>query len=115
VPDWRHHHFRVVGSDTATRYRIRHGAVMNILKFAREGGVTQRCFVPEGIVAVGDDACAGSGEIRVRHPGDRQQRWHPAGSRYTIQEVVLVIGLGLMLALSVMLMWLFLYDLKIVF
>jgi hypothetical protein len=48
-------HFDVIGSDTGTRYRIRHGCMINIDQLDRAGNkVCAWCFVPEGILAAGD-------------------------------------------------------------
>jgi hypothetical protein len=47
--------FDVVGSDTGTRYRIRHGQMMNIDQLNSAGErVCRWCFVPEGNLAPGD-------------------------------------------------------------
>jgi hypothetical protein len=48
-------HFEVIGSDTGTRYRIRHGNVMNIDQLDLAGNkVCGWCFAPEGELAAGD-------------------------------------------------------------
>jgi hypothetical protein len=48
-------HFDVVGSDTGTRYRIRHGQMTNIDQLDSAGEkVCSWCFVPEGNLAAGD-------------------------------------------------------------
>jgi hypothetical protein len=48
-------HFDVIGSDTGTRYRIRHGQMMNIDELDSAGKrVYQWCFAPEGGLAAGD-------------------------------------------------------------
>ncbi len=48
-------HFEVIGSDTGTRYRIRHGSAMNIDQLAASGNkVCGWCFIPEGELAAGD-------------------------------------------------------------
>jgi hypothetical protein len=48
-------HFDVIGSDTGTRYRIRHGQMTNIDQLDSAGGkVCAWCFVPEGNLAAGD-------------------------------------------------------------
>ncbi len=48
-------HFDVTGSDTGTRYRIRHGQMMNIDQLDSAGNkVCGWCFVPEGELAAGD-------------------------------------------------------------
>jgi hypothetical protein len=48
-------HFDVIGSDTGTRYRIRHGQMMNIDQLDSAGNrVCQWCFAPEGELAAGD-------------------------------------------------------------
>jgi hypothetical protein len=48
-------HFDVIGSDTGTRYRIRHGQMMNIDQLDSAGKrVCQWCFAPEGELASGD-------------------------------------------------------------
>jgi hypothetical protein len=48
-------HFDVVGSDTGTRYRIRHGQMMNIDQLDSSGNrVCRWCFAPEGGLASGD-------------------------------------------------------------
>jgi hypothetical protein len=48
-------HFDVIGSDTSTRYRIRHGQMMNIDQLDCAGNrVCQWCFAPEGELAAGD-------------------------------------------------------------
>jgi len=50
-----HRHFYVVGSDTGTYYRIRHGRAMNIDELDTGGRVVTRwCFGPRGHLAVGD-------------------------------------------------------------
>jgi hypothetical protein len=51
----KYQRFEVVGSDTATRYRILRGTMMNIVELAANGRVTRRwCFAPEGSLATGD-------------------------------------------------------------
>jgi hypothetical protein len=48
-------HFEVIGSDTGTRYRIRHGHMMNIDQLDSAGNkVCVWCFVPEGNLSAGD-------------------------------------------------------------
>jgi hypothetical protein len=48
-------HFDVIGSDTGTRYRIRHGQITNIDQLDSAGDkVCAWCFVPEGNLAAGD-------------------------------------------------------------
>jgi hypothetical protein len=48
-------HFEVIGSDTGTRYRIRHGKMMNIDELDSAGNkVCGWCFLPEGNLAAGD-------------------------------------------------------------
>jgi hypothetical protein len=48
-------HFEVIGSDTGTRYRIRHGRMMNIDQLDSVGNrVCEWCFLPEGKLATGD-------------------------------------------------------------
>jgi hypothetical protein len=48
-------YFDVVGSDTGSRYRIRHGRMMNIDQFDPAGKrVCTWCFLPEGNLATGD-------------------------------------------------------------
>jgi hypothetical protein len=48
-------HFEVIGSDTGTRYRIRHGNMMNIEQLDAAGNkVCGWCFIPEGELAAGD-------------------------------------------------------------
>jgi hypothetical protein len=48
-------HFEVIGSDTGSRYRIRHGHMMNIDQLDSAGNkVCGWCFVPEGDLAAGD-------------------------------------------------------------
>jgi hypothetical protein len=48
-------HFDVIGSDTGTRYRIRHGQMMNIEQLDSAGNrVCRWCFAPEGDIAAGD-------------------------------------------------------------
>jgi hypothetical protein len=50
-----HGHFEVVGSDTGTRYRIRHGRMMNIDQLDSAGNkVCEWCFAPKGNLAAGD-------------------------------------------------------------
>ncbi len=111
-----HGHFDVVGSDTATRYRIRHGAAMNILELSGDGHVVHGlCFAPEGVAAVGDVMLAQKIALEKFELGalaiaNKDARRGPG----VVPEVVLICGMGLMLALSVALMWLFLYDLKII-
>jgi len=48
-------HFEVIGSCYGKRYRIRHGAVMNV-ELLNENGrrACLLCFIPEGGVPVGD-------------------------------------------------------------
>jgi hypothetical protein len=47
--------FEVIGSDTGTRYRITHRAVMNIHQLDPTGHpVAQWCFAPKGSLAIGD-------------------------------------------------------------
>jgi hypothetical protein len=48
-------HFYVVGSDTGTRYRIRHSKLMNVDELDSRGKVVaQWCFGPRGDLVVGD-------------------------------------------------------------
>jgi hypothetical protein len=48
-------HFEVIGSDTGTRYRIRHGRMMNIDQLDSAGNrVCAWCLVPVGNLAAGD-------------------------------------------------------------
>ena len=48
-------HFEVIGSDTGTRYRIRHGRMMNVDELDSVGNrVCEWCFLPEGKLAAGD-------------------------------------------------------------
>jgi hypothetical protein len=48
-------HFEVIGSDTGTRYRIRHGRTMNVDELDSVGNrVCEWCFLPEGKLAAGD-------------------------------------------------------------
>jgi hypothetical protein len=48
-------HFDVIGSDTGTHYRIRHGQMMNIDQLDPAGNrVCRWCFAPEGELAPGD-------------------------------------------------------------
>jgi hypothetical protein len=48
-------HFEVIGSDTGTRYRIRHGQMINIDQLDSVGNmVCVWCFVPEGNLAPSD-------------------------------------------------------------
>jgi hypothetical protein len=48
-------HFEVIGSDTGTRYRIRHGRTMNVDELDSVGNrVREWCFLPEGKLAAGD-------------------------------------------------------------
>jgi hypothetical protein len=48
-------HFEVIGSDTGTRYRIRHGQMANIDQLDSAGKrVCKWCFVPAGSLATGD-------------------------------------------------------------
>jgi hypothetical protein len=48
-------HFDVIGSDTGTRYRIRHGQITNIDQLDSAGNkVCAWCFVPVGNLAAGD-------------------------------------------------------------
>ena len=48
-------HFDVIGSDTGTRYRIRHGVMMNIDQLDCAGNkVCAWCFAPAGDLAAGD-------------------------------------------------------------
>jgi hypothetical protein len=48
-------HFEVIGSDTGTRYRIRHGRMMNVDELDSAGNrVCEWCFLPEGNLAAGD-------------------------------------------------------------
>jgi hypothetical protein len=50
-----YHHFEVTGSDTGTRYRIRHGRMMNIDELDSVGRKTcEWCFLPEGNLVAGD-------------------------------------------------------------
>jgi hypothetical protein len=47
--------FDVIGSDTGTRYRIRHGRMVNIDQLDSAGNrVCVLCVVPEGNLAAGD-------------------------------------------------------------
>ena len=48
-------HFDVIGSDTGTRYRIRHGAAPNVHEIDAEGHpIMGWCFVPSGPLVPGD-------------------------------------------------------------
>ena len=48
-------HFDVIGSDTGTRYRNRHGQMMNIDQLDSSGfRVCRWCFAPEGGLAAAD-------------------------------------------------------------
>jgi len=48
-------HFDVIGSDTGTRYRIRHGRMVNIDRLDSAGNrVCVLCVVPEGNLAASD-------------------------------------------------------------
>ena len=48
-------HFEVIGSDTGTCYRIRHGLMINIDQLnSADNKVCVWCFVPEGTLAAGD-------------------------------------------------------------
>jgi hypothetical protein len=50
-----HKSFEVVGSDTGTRYRIRHGRMMNIDQLDSAGNrVCAWCFLPEGNLVAAD-------------------------------------------------------------
>jgi hypothetical protein len=51
----RRSHFEVIGGCSGNRYRIRHGAVMNV-ELLNENGrrACLLCFIPEGGVPVGD-------------------------------------------------------------
>jgi hypothetical protein len=50
-------HFDVIGSDTGTRYRIRHGQMMNIGQLDSTGNrVCRWCFAPEGGFCVTSNA-----------------------------------------------------------
>jgi hypothetical protein len=50
-----HKHFEVIGSDTGTRYRIRHGQMMNIDQLDSAGNtICGWCFLPIGNLAAGD-------------------------------------------------------------
>jgi hypothetical protein len=47
--------FKVVGSQTGTRYRIRRGKVMNVHELDRSGNIAAHwCFAPKGDLAMGD-------------------------------------------------------------
>ena len=51
----RFRYFDVIGSDTGTRYRIRHGTQTNIEELSHTGQrVCKWCFVPEGNLVAGD-------------------------------------------------------------
>jgi hypothetical protein len=48
-------HFEVIGSDTGTRYRIRHGRMVNIDQLDSAGKkVCMWCVIPEGNLAASD-------------------------------------------------------------
>jgi hypothetical protein len=48
-------HFDVIGCDTGTRYRIRHGAAPNVHEIDAEGRpIMGWCFVPSGPLVPGD-------------------------------------------------------------
>ena len=48
-------HFDVIGCDTGTRYRIRHGTQTNIEELGNTGHqVCKWCFVPDGDLVAGD-------------------------------------------------------------
>jgi hypothetical protein len=48
-------HFEVIGSDTGTRYRIRHGQMINIDQLdSADNVIYVWCFLPEGNLAASD-------------------------------------------------------------
>jgi hypothetical protein len=50
-----HRHFDVIGCDTGTRYRIRHGAAPNVHEIDAAGrSVIGWCFAPSGPLVAGD-------------------------------------------------------------
>ena len=50
-----HRHFDVIGCDTGTRYRIRHGAAPNVHEIDAAGrSVVGWCFAPSGPLVAGD-------------------------------------------------------------
>ena len=75
-----HKHFEIIGSDTGTRYRIRHGRMMNIDELDSAGDkVCEWCFLPAGNLAVGDVMLARedcTGDLRERSFGCRKPRLH---------------------------------------
>jgi hypothetical protein len=47
--------FHVTGCDTGHRYRIHHGATMNVIEIDELGGVRAgRCFIPKACLVAGD-------------------------------------------------------------
>ena len=51
----QHRYFEVIGSDTATVYRIHHDTRANVEQLDRSGrSVCRWCFVPEGDLVAGD-------------------------------------------------------------
>jgi hypothetical protein len=76
-----HQHFYVVGCDTSTCYRVRHGRMMNIDELDSRGkSVAQWCFGPEGDLAVGDVILAQkialeTMELETLAKANRNRRW----------------------------------------
>jgi hypothetical protein len=78
-------HFEVIGSDTGTRYRIRHGRTMNVDELDSVGNrVCEWCFLPEGKLAAGDVMLAQkialeTFESQALAVANRGSPWHPDG------------------------------------
>jgi hypothetical protein len=70
-------YFEVIGSDTGSRYRIRHGRMMNIDQLDSAGNkVCAWCFLPVGncfrrLLAGAEDRV---GDVRAQGLGDRKPR-----------------------------------------
>jgi hypothetical protein len=73
-----HKHFEVIGSDTGTRYRIRHARMMNIDELDSAGNkVCEWCFLPAGNLAAED--C--TGDLRERGSGCCKPHMHMGPAR----------------------------------
>ena len=81
-----HKHFEVIGSDTGTRYRIRHARMMNIDELDSAGNkVCEWCFLPAGNLAVGDVMLAQKIALETYESGalavaNRGCTWAPGGA-----------------------------------
>ena len=79
-------HFEVIGSDTGTCYRIRHGRMMNVDELDSVGKrVCEWCFLPEGQLAAGDvmlpqKIALETFESQALAVANRGSPWHPVSA-----------------------------------